>query len=293
MKIVLGVDHEHFWNAVDLLKRLKFEPATIDAVHVVEGFGAASLPSRSASRLPIHHVNQHLETQGRSKLDKAVESLRHFGYPVETAILHGHASKAILEYAGTQRADLIALGSPPKSSFVANMYGSVSKAVVTSAERSVLIAKNKRDKQDPVRAIFATDHSDYCQRCAEKLIEMNPVGIEEITVLTASRIDMDLLKSALPGIQHDFDDVEAAITEEIEEANEKIAQQFANAGLRAKSVFVRTEFHEAVETAMRDQKADLLIMGAKGKGFWDRIRLGSNTLHQALNTSNDLLVLRN
>jgi nucleotide-binding universal stress UspA family protein len=63
--------------------------------------------------------------------------------------------------------------------------------------------------------------------------------------------------------------------------------------MKSKSVFLRTEFHEAVETAMRDQKADLLIMGAKGKGFWDRIRLGSNTLHQALNTSNDLLVLRN
>ena len=48
----------------------------------------------------------------------------------------------------------------------------------------------------------------------------------------------------------------------------------------------------AIETVMREEKADLLIVGAQGHGFLHRITAGSISFHFALRSPFHTLILR-
>jgi nucleotide-binding universal stress UspA family protein len=50
--------------------------------------------------------------------------------------------------------------------------------------------------------------------------------------------------------------------------------------------------HEAIEAQLKASRADLLILGAKGHGFIERLTVGSVALREALTLTQSVLVVR-
>ncbi len=118
--------------AVDLARKYN---ATVSAV------AAVSLPEFAAS---VDEVDQ-VKEQGRkffeNSLNEAKESARRAGVSLETEILYGHRSEAILDHAKKIGADLIVIGSRGLSTVERYVLGSVSEVVVHHAHCSVLVVR--------------------------------------------------------------------------------------------------------------------------------------------------------
>ena len=63
------------------------------------------------------------------------------GVTIETAVLEGKPSTAILQYANEQKIDLIVLGTQGKKGFERLLLGSVAESVIRSAPCRVLVVK--------------------------------------------------------------------------------------------------------------------------------------------------------
>lgn len=118
--------------AVDLARRYKAE---VSAVTVV------SLPEFAAS---VDEVDQ-VKEQGRKffedSLREAQASAFKAGVSLQTELIYGHRSEAILEYARKSLADLIVIGSRGLSTVERYVLGSVSEVVVHHAHCSVLVVR--------------------------------------------------------------------------------------------------------------------------------------------------------
>jgi hypothetical protein len=57
-------------------------------------------------------------------------------------------------------------------------------------------------------------------------------------------------------------------------------------------VSLRGEVNATLRELMRTEQADLLVLGAQGHGFLDRMRSGSVSFHQVVGESYSVLVLR-
>jgi len=230
---------------------------------------------------------------------------------------------AILECADRWNAGLIAVDGPHRGGLGPFLTGSVARSLVIESHRhSLLLTKAPRENQhddeaEPasetaetaasppnrkpledtavsVRAIFATDHSPYANRCVDTLIHMAPRGISHITILTAypekklMRIGQGLpdLTAAPETAVHQW------LTEQNYEVVRRLSPLLEAAGATCASCVSRAPVNEAIAYAMEEDDAELLILGARGHGFIDRVTLGSVSFHQAMATPHSLLVLR-
>jgi nucleotide-binding universal stress UspA family protein len=98
----------------------------------------------------------------RAYLFQVAATLRRSGTPVRTDIVIGdNVASAIGDYAGRERADLIAIATHGRGGFTRMLRGSVATAVMQSAKVSMLVLKPDTTAQPKVapREISATDEA--------------------------------------------------------------------------------------------------------------------------------------
>ena len=85
--------------------------------------------------------------QGRAVLDEARAYAADAGVVAETELLEGDAAEQILELARARGADLIVVGSRGRGAVAEALLGSVSQAIVHSADRPVLVVKRRARRE--------------------------------------------------------------------------------------------------------------------------------------------------
>lgn len=277
IRIVVGIDFEHYPFALDFLRRLRFAAAEVRLMHVIESV----LPDKSFPDLgpshPLSILIAELKCQGEAELDKAEHVLAGSEYRLGREILRGDPARSLIECAKGMPADIIAVGSARKGAWASLFFGSVTKALTASAEQSILVAKSHPCSNDGLTAVLAVDHSVYCNTCIGRFIEWKAQGVRRITIVTAKRAAPD------PGLQIDFD---------FEAQNAEICNRLGAAGIECDHRLITGHPNEAIEQVMAETSADLLIMGARGHGFWDRFRLGSVSHFQVVATPHNVLIIR-
>lgn len=279
-RIVAGIDFEHYPLALAFLARLRFETAEVRLMHVIESV----LPDKSFPELePTHPLSVLMaenKRQGDAELVKAGKMLQGAGYHVGTEIRRGDPARSLVEYANGLPADLLAVGSAQKGAWGSLFFGSVAKALTASAEQSILVAKSLPRSEEGLTAVLAVDHSDYCNACIGRFIEWKARGVHRVTIVTARQAAYDL-DLQLAHIDADF-----------EAQNAEICNRLAAVGIECDHRLVQGHPNLAIEAAMQETKADLLILGARGHGFWDQFRLGSVSHYQVVATPHNVLVVR-
>ncbi|MCW5938076.1 MAG: universal stress protein [Fimbriimonadaceae bacterium] len=275
MKVLLGVDlGDTSLLAEDALFRLGVGAPVVEAAHVVEPlFPDAGSPNLGPSPVLLE-VLENLKKQGEAKLEEARARLEGRAASVETNMLYGFAVQVLSERALAGEFDLVAVGSERKGAFGSLFLGSVTRGLALESRVGVLIGKSAIPHDGPMKVLLATDGSEYFDRCLEKLMTWKPAGLGEVTVLSAysGRGEEPRMRAHAT--------VEAT------------ASRWHSAVGPCTKLTREGHAVKVIGEVMRETAADLLVIGAQGTGFLERLFVGSVAMHQVVNEPWNLMLLR-
>jgi nucleotide-binding universal stress UspA family protein len=291
MKIVIGTGNgTESSSPLDLVGRLQFKDANVDLVYVVERIASPLLAEGSLAKDPIERFLQLQEKEGHERLSWAHDRLREYGVEANTNLRAGFIANEILLAAYERQADLIAIGSRDEGALQKLVIGSVGRKLVNKAHTNLLVARGPLRSQSPIDAVFATDHSDYANRCLDCFVALAPKGIRRITVLTVYP------KALIDGIRAVADNFKAPldqwITQQLEHENTKVIRKLSPLGYELESRVLAGAVDEAIDATMKASSSQLLVLGAQGHGFVERLAIGSVSFQQVVAGQHSVLVLR-
>lgn len=293
MKILVGVGHPEPGKAeLELIAALGFRQPGLDLVNVVEAVDAMGLPADGYAfgNFAFQYI-ENLEESGKGALKKAAAYARQLGLAeVQCHQLHGYIANDLMKVADTWDTDLVAVASQ-KAGLASLLVGRTARKLAIGARQSVLIARPEFQRPWQGRAILAVDHSPYTERCVDLFLTMAPKGLTTIQVLTV------LPSNQLETVRQLSTELPAGAAIDIEKAlderNNEICKKLAPLGARLESSVITGDVAESIRNAMTaGQGADLLILGAQGRGFFHRLFLGSTSLNQVDHGDYPLLLLR-
>lgn len=292
MKILLGLDAATRASTIGgYVKALGLPDAEITVTHVLERIGEAEFSVEGG--VPRDLIDRFLMMQEASAneiLASGRADLKNVGLESDTKLLTGFSGNRIVSYAEETKTDLLALGTSGKGVLEGALIGSVGRKALISSTCSILIAKKPLSSEGPLTVVFATDHSDYANRCIDRFVSWGPKGIGRAIVTT---IYPEQLVRGMTAVMENFKaDVSSWVRAELERNNEKIVQRLAPLGSECKSRVESGNVGEVLERVMKEENADLLVLGAQGHGFLQRLTLGSVSLDQAVKRPYSVLVMR-
>lgn len=288
MRVLIGVDQlEGAEEVSGWVHSLRVSSLTEEWVHIVpqdsgvtwalDPFLAADQTERLQERT-AHHMERDLKERSGS---------------ATVRVKIGTPTTEILNRADETSTDLLAVRGSNKNTLSAFFLGSVARALVEGASQSVLLTQGSAP-QGPLRVVVAMDHSEYVEKALEKLVSWAPQGIGHLTVLyvlpAPYKADMDQLAQE---IAHEAYGRPVRTPEEVTEAAAKALGVKLGLPMEAiHSVVAHGSVAQAIETTLDASDADLLILGAKGHSFLERLTLGSTSFHAVTTCPKSVLVLR-
>jgi len=269
MKILLATDAAgHYRSALTLLARFAFPRVELSLLHVDE---KASFPVALPHLPTFSGGAEAVESHGtdRKVLELAIEEAEAAGFLCKGMYEAGRPIDQILLQSNQLPADLVAIGSRNRSSLTTAILGGVGQGLAADSSKSFLVSHGDVAPAGGLRCVFATDHSPYADLALSRLLDWQPKGIEEITLFTAIEPDSrrghrgttDLADLSDPKV------LAARIT--------KFERQIEQEGIKATARFGAGHATQAIDAFVTESRADLLIVGARGHGFVERMLLGS------------------
>ncbi len=290
--VVVGVDSaDNYVPAIGLIQRLEFPQPHIELIHAAPELLPIPFPFGDRAEIEARYaeVVGHL---GNSALQSSTNLACGKGIACDARLVHGNPAERLIEAASRDKVDLIAINSTRCGIVQKSYIGSVARALAIGSPVSVLVTKGNQGVRHTLRAVFATDHSPFAQRCLEQFIRLAPKGIQEVHVVTAWQLDDN--ESAILGknLASLGGDADRWITEELETMNRADCEKLEAAGYRAVSIVRQGKPNEVIHHAMADVRADLLVVGSQGSGAMSRGLVGSVSLHQVTTEFYPVLVIR-
>ena len=291
MRTLIGVDGDGLYrSAIDLVGRLRFAGNRATLAHVEAGISLEGNPGPMVyDYKTADEIEQSLRVAGKGLLEEASQaaSVAGLGESPNTEYIVGHASAALMDLAEEDRIDLVAIGSHGRGPTESFFLGSVGRAFAIGGRPSFLVARGEPKAQGPVRAVFATDHSEYADRCFARLLDMDPQGLERVTIVTVrdATKEADFAHSGIPYTMSDAE-------ERMRKHGAEMATRLAAKGIGAEFRFAEGHPADALRKTMDETNSDLLILGARGHGLMERVFIGSLALHTVVAEPYSVLVLR-
>ena len=288
MKAVVGVGYmKHCLAGLAIFAKLKFPNSEAVLVHTVEpvlpdgGFMPASAVS------PIVDIQRQRQEDGEARMAEVAAELKAKGIPCRTLTTFGRPAHEITEVARTENADIVIGGSDRKGALESFIMGSVTRALVSESQRSILIGKTEASAHGKVDAVFATDHSDYANKCIDLLVRFAPMGLGKVTVLFVDTSDPDVWRA----LEEEFP--EPGVHEaHFQRLNNDVCAKLRPVCDSVESRIVQGDTNDSIDQVMKETGADLLIVGAHGHGFLERLVMGSTAMYMVGNAPWNVLVLR-
>ena len=293
MKALIGVDTAGISeSAVRLYARLKFpqaETTLLNVADLVLPYTSFGVPP---SLDPANDLVEGLRDAGQSAVQEAAKLAGTFGLETKQEVVSGPSVLTLLDRATTLGADLIAVASTRKGTLLTLFAGSMSRSNVTSSKIPVLVAKEGVKDSGPVNVVLATDHSDYAERAVDQFLKFAPAGIGKVHVVSAYEVtdkEARLLHANLPQLE---DHIGPWIQGQIDKKCRALVGQLSQHGYEADYSVEHGEPNKVIAEAMERSGSELLILGAQGHGFIDRLFVGSVSFHQLVAAPYSVFVLR-
>jgi nucleotide-binding universal stress UspA family protein len=201
---------------------------------------------------PIAEIQDQRKVDGEKKLAEVAADLTSRGVANRSLLTFGRAAHEITEVAKNER----------------------------EAQRSILVGKRKTAEGPGVSAVFATDHSEYADKCLDLFVRLAPTGLERVLVVCADTSDSSV-KSVASGYH-----------ESLVEKNASVAEKLRAIAPHVESEVIEGRANDVLDAAMEKTGADLLIVGAHGHGFLERLLMGSTAMQMVGSSPWNVLVLR-
>lgn len=278
MKTLLAVDGSD--NANEALRLLQYFSTdrlfVVHAVNVPRPAYPMMVPEVAAEL--YQEVEGGMRTDGERLLDRSVSLLPFHTGPVTRVMRVGSPAEVILTTAEDEKVDLIVMGARGLGPIKERVFGSVSHRILTAASCAKLIVS--RPVKSIQKVLLPLRGSSDTQE-AIRFLGLNPFR---------APVELYLL-SVLPPIHPNFGTAALAAeplqARELENAQlflQSTANQLKNMGYSVRShVMVGTPVESIVGEAQA-QRADLILMGSRGRHGVLRLVLGSVShavLHKA------------
>lgn len=291
-KAVIGIDPVGTYRpALELLLRLGIPDLQVTAVSVAEPVMADTSGFEAVEFMPVADLIEQELDNCEKRLNEVKADLEGRGVACTTVLESGMPLTEIEEEANKGHADLIVAGSEKKGFFARLFDTSVAEGLAIESKTSFLIGRAPFSETGKLRAVFATDHSEYCSKCIDLLLAMKPAGFGEIHILasfTPAEISFAYENAENLVDGHDSE----MVREALEEKNNALASKLASLADKVTHEVVENHPNGAINAVMKEQNADLLIMGAHGHGLIERIFIGSVSMHQVKSEDHNILVMR-
>jgi len=288
MKAIIGVDAGGgYENGVALFKAMAFQnmsPILVSAVDTTPPI-MPFLPESAAVQADF--VAQSQEAS-KAALQAAAASL---GENTPQFLVFGGASPVLIRTAEEQEADLLVVHSTVRAGWETLLIGSVSKSLALHSPVSVLVSKGDH-APDEMRVVFATDHSEYANRALEKFLSFGATGIKSFHLVTAYDLEQAKTQLLISHLNELSIDLETFVREKLSEKSASIVERLRAAGMDATFSVVAGDVNRVIETTMQEQSGNLLVVGAQGHGFFERVLTGSVATHQVTHSPYSVLVVR-
>jgi nucleotide-binding universal stress UspA family protein len=294
MRALVAIDgSESASLAIDLVADVAWPGGT--TIRVVEAIetGAALFASwPGLARVQADELEARLRLGANATVQEAQVRLTRPGLAVESAVLHGRPAAAIVDDARRIAADLIVVGSRGHGTIEAMLLGSVSAEVIDDAMTPVLVARCRRID----RVLLAWDGSTGAARAAGLLHQWPIFARSSVRVVSVADIEVPwwsgFPEAGSPELMPLWlDAIDASRSRHGLLASEMTVELQA-AGLTAEADRREGDAATEILAAAHAFKADLILLGTRGRTGVARLVLGSvarNILHHA---SSSVLVVR-
>src|SRR5579871_3586267 len=279
MKVIVGVDLQHAYvPALHLLGKLQLtdpELLLVQASPTVESM----LPPFPMDGATVDFMYKTFKEAGEAALLDAEAEARKLGLHTLPLLCIGPSAELINECVEREGAELVVVRTTHRGTWQSEFLGSVSRAVMLCGHVSVLAAKQEPIEKQRLDVVFATDGSEFNERCLDRLLAMRPSGIETVHVVCAWGISSHLehlLRHALP---HSAD-LNAELEAAAKAAAERAASRLSKAGYKTTARATQGPPDRVLHEVMAETGSDLLVVGAHGKGWVERLLIGSTSLHE-------------
>ena len=189
------------------------------------------------------------------------------GYPME--VRHGYGDPAEELVSACGGADLLVVGSRGHSALAGLLLGSVSRAAVSHARCTVVVVRPLPDEQRPRgRVLVGVDMSGHSREALRIAAEEARLRGADLHVVHAVHWDSTGTELITPTRQ-----------QLVGWGRDLVAAELAATGVQARPVVV---YGHATDVLVRHSAhADLLVLGARGRGSLAGVLLGSTSGHCA------------
>jgi nucleotide-binding universal stress UspA family protein len=290
---LLGIDKDGFYKpALRLLGRISFSNAQWYLAHLQQPFGLFGADGIFAGNDQTADDFVTDNSESFALLEKAADEACGYGINAKVHMDMAPAAKGLMDFAGKVDADLVAVGSHKSGRVHSALLGSVGRALAIGGDKSFLIGRGIVNESGPVSAIFATDHSQYSERSLEWLVRMKPKGLRSITLVTAYNANEASNGGHFVELHNEAQKEGRPLVDKLRDGCEASVSMLRRNGFDATYSLKPGTVQKVLNHSMIEKKAELLIMGAQGHGFLERLVLGSVALHQVVVEPQSLLVIR-
>ena len=206
------------------------------------------------------------------------------------AIVVQHTPReGILIEAENWKADVIVVGARGLTPLDALLLGSVSKAVVHGAGRSVFVARPNPEhrRNQPLRILYAFDGSTACTaalRFAERFslpanteviaaTVIEPMSVSELPDWIVQRARDADTEAMAQGWEREHEAERRQAQQQLQEFMAKQPEPFR----RAEALVLEGQPAEQILKLVAERHVDLIVLGSVGKGMFERMLIGSTS----------------
>jgi len=291
MNILLAIDDSKYSEAATeaIMARMWPSDAYFKVVSVLdEAESSKAHQSEQAASAPSPHSPQAIRNAVSATANRLREKFP--TAPVLEEILYGHPKEALLDYASTWPADLIAVGTHGRRGLTRILLGSVSQTLLLYGQCSTLIVRLSGGENAPVtagkgleRILIPVDPSEHSKRALDWLLHFPWDHQAQFKILSVIP-PMDGL-SLLQEDQYSADRLKARAAAQtlIDESKSKLAAAFGPDRITAE--IAEGDPADIIIKAAQRWPADLVLMGTRGHGTAKRLWLGSIAQEVVLHAS--------
>lgn len=201
-----------------------------------------------------HYSAEAAHDAAQQTADEAADALRDAGFElVEPRVEDGDGAITIVHAAETEGFGLVVVGSGKETWRDTVVLGSVSGSLVHAAPCPVLVVHRAPSGEGPIRVVVGTDGSDGATRSIEAFTSFADPARCEVTVVTVA------------------DDGQEGAREHLDAAGGVLTA----AGFPVETVVAPGKAAAVLLEQVEQQKADLVVIGARGLGRFRAKVLGS------------------
>lgn len=194
---------------------------------------------------------------------------------VDRLLLDGHPADELLKAVERLQPDLVVVGSRGLGAVRRMLVGSVSDRIAKHSPCSVLVVHPREGHFATDSIVVAYDGSTASKTGIDRLAEL-PLGAKRAVHLvgvveTVHAYGTEIILEGTDGLEGECKEAEANLKAAAERLQGRVGQVDA-------AVESSGDVAGAVLDAAEKHKADLIVIGSRGKSLWERFLLGSVTL---------------